>query len=145
MLQPFASVLIFIAAIALITSLRSIMTLHRLGKLKATFWKQQGIKNFTLYFIWVALLVGGIGLLLEESWGKFWTIVALWGLFFTFLINGFLRIAGLSLFSRLFKQDNDLTEGRAQVRSGITGVLFVMIVMLLLILLAIRFVYHLPL
>ena len=135
MVKLFASVLIFIAATALITSLRSFYALHKMGRFQTTFWQSQGLKTIILYFIWCSLLIGGIGLHLQQFWGKTWTRVGLWGLLIIIFFYGILRLFGLGLLGNILTQENaEGTNGASPVdpyiRSGLTGTMIAMLIVM---------------
>ena len=81
-----AIILILISSGAFIMTGRAMYQLRQMDLLTKNYWKENGLKTVLLTIIWLLLLVGGIGLLLEKSWA----ITELKTAFGLFWIAGFL-------------------------------------------------------
>jgi hypothetical protein len=66
----FSILLILVPVIALFSYGRAFMALSRMQLLTSNYWKENGIENILLPFLWIMLMAGGIGLLFNQPWAK---------------------------------------------------------------------------
>ena len=81
-----AIILILVSAGAFFLTGRAMYQLHQMDLLTKNYWKENGLKTVLLSFMWVLLLVCGIGLLVEKTWA----VTGLKITFGLFWIAGFL-------------------------------------------------------
>jgi len=81
-----AIILILISSGAFFMTGRAMYQLRQMDLLTKNYWKENGLKTVLLTIIWLLLLVGGIGLLLEKTWA----ITELKTAFGLFWVAGFL-------------------------------------------------------